>query len=172
MASSLSAAIKERVLAIVREQFQIELEEFSSEIPPRTELGDLAFPVAFAAALAALPLPLAPAHLPGDRLSFALELSPYLGIALATQVVIGAFALARATRELVLGTILVGLVAVTVPALGAWAIVGEPGATLLPSPGIVMVTPVTAAVAACQAWFAALVLAVVLVRRRASDVTR
>ncbi len=43
----LSATIKQRVLAIVREQFNLELEDFSSEIPPRTELGDLAFPVAF-----------------------------------------------------------------------------------------------------------------------------
>ncbi len=47
MASSLSAAIKQRVIAIVREQFDLDLEDFSSEIPPRTELGDLAFPVAF-----------------------------------------------------------------------------------------------------------------------------
>ncbi len=47
MASSLSAEIKQRVLTIVREQFNLELEDFSSEIPPRTELGDLAFPVAF-----------------------------------------------------------------------------------------------------------------------------
>jgi arginyl-tRNA synthetase len=47
MASSLTADIKQRVLAIVREQFNIELEDFSAEIPPRTELGDLAFPVAF-----------------------------------------------------------------------------------------------------------------------------
>ncbi len=47
MASSLSAEIKQRVLTIVREQFNLELEDFSSEIPPRTALGDLAFPVAF-----------------------------------------------------------------------------------------------------------------------------
>jgi arginyl-tRNA synthetase len=47
MASSLTADIKQRVLAIIREQLNIELEDFSAEIPPRTELGDLAFPVAF-----------------------------------------------------------------------------------------------------------------------------
>ncbi len=47
MASSLTADIKQRVLAIVHEQFNLELEDFSVEIPPRTELGDLAFPVAF-----------------------------------------------------------------------------------------------------------------------------
>jgi arginyl-tRNA synthetase len=47
MASTLSAAIKQRVIAIVRDQFHIELEDFPAEIPPRTELGDLAFPVAF-----------------------------------------------------------------------------------------------------------------------------
>jgi arginyl-tRNA synthetase len=47
MASSLTADIKQRVIGIVREQFNLELDDFSSEIPPRTELGDLAFPVAF-----------------------------------------------------------------------------------------------------------------------------
>jgi arginyl-tRNA synthetase len=47
MASSLTTDIKQRVSGIVREQFNLELEDFSSEIPPRTELGDLAFPVAF-----------------------------------------------------------------------------------------------------------------------------
>lgn len=47
MASSLIADIKQRVIGIVREQFNLELDDFSSEIPPRTELGDLAFPVAF-----------------------------------------------------------------------------------------------------------------------------
>ena len=47
MALSLSDDIKQRISALVREQFNLELEDFSSEIPPRTELGDLAFPVAF-----------------------------------------------------------------------------------------------------------------------------
>ena len=47
MASSLSAEIKQRILAIVREQFNLEVDDFSAEIPPRTELGDLAFPIAF-----------------------------------------------------------------------------------------------------------------------------
>ncbi|MBS1811553.1 MAG: arginine--tRNA ligase [Acidobacteria bacterium] len=47
MASSLSAEIKQRVIGIVQDQYQIELNDFAAEIPPRTELGDLAFPVAF-----------------------------------------------------------------------------------------------------------------------------
>lgn len=47
MASSLSAALKQRVIGIVQEQFNLTLEDFPAEIPPRTELGDLAFPVAF-----------------------------------------------------------------------------------------------------------------------------
>ncbi len=47
MASSLSADIKQRVVGIVREQFNLQLDDFPAEIPPRTELGDLAFPVAF-----------------------------------------------------------------------------------------------------------------------------
>jgi arginyl-tRNA synthetase len=47
MASSLSAEIKQKLIVIIHEQFQLEMEDFPSEIPPRTELGDLAFPVAF-----------------------------------------------------------------------------------------------------------------------------
>lgn len=47
MASSLSAALKQRVISLVQEQFNLSLEDFPAEIPPRTELGDLAFPVAF-----------------------------------------------------------------------------------------------------------------------------
>ena len=47
MASSLTTDIKQRVLTIVREQFNLDLDDFPSEIPPRTELGDLAFPLAF-----------------------------------------------------------------------------------------------------------------------------
>ncbi len=47
MASSLTTDIKQRVLTLVREQFNLELDDFPSEIPPRTELGDLAFPLAF-----------------------------------------------------------------------------------------------------------------------------
>lgn len=47
MASSLSVDIKQRVISLVREQFNLELTDFPAEIPPRTELGDLAFPVAF-----------------------------------------------------------------------------------------------------------------------------
>ena len=47
MSSSLTAEIKQRVTALVREQLGLELTDFSAEIPPKTELGDLAFPVAF-----------------------------------------------------------------------------------------------------------------------------
>ncbi|MFN7927551.1 MAG: arginine--tRNA ligase [Blastocatellia bacterium] len=47
MASSLSADLKQRVISLVREQFNLEVTDFPTEIPPRTELGDVAFPVAF-----------------------------------------------------------------------------------------------------------------------------
>jgi arginyl-tRNA synthetase len=47
MAVSLAAEIKQRLLALVREHYQIELNDLAAEIPPKTELGDLAFPVAF-----------------------------------------------------------------------------------------------------------------------------
>src|SRR5690242_7473903 len=39
--------LREQLSAAIKNLFDIELNEFTSEIPPRTELGDLAFPVAF-----------------------------------------------------------------------------------------------------------------------------
>ncbi len=47
MGSSLEIEIKHRLLALVRENFDLTLEEIAAEVPPRTELGDLAFPLAF-----------------------------------------------------------------------------------------------------------------------------
>ena len=47
MASSLTIEIKQQVLALVRDNFALELDDVVSEIPPKTELGDLAFPLAF-----------------------------------------------------------------------------------------------------------------------------
>jgi arginyl-tRNA synthetase len=43
----LQSELTERVRAAARELFEVELEQIVSEVPPRTELGDLAFPVAF-----------------------------------------------------------------------------------------------------------------------------
>jgi arginyl-tRNA synthetase len=45
--SDLADALRERVRATARERFNIALEQIGAETPPRTELGDLAFPVAF-----------------------------------------------------------------------------------------------------------------------------
>lgn len=39
--------LRERVRAAASESFNITLEQIAAEVPPRTELGDLAFPVAF-----------------------------------------------------------------------------------------------------------------------------
>ena len=39
--------IRERVRAVANEKFGITLEQVTAEVPPRIELGDLAFPVAF-----------------------------------------------------------------------------------------------------------------------------
>ncbi len=43
----LQKSLRERVGAAARERFGVELEQVPAEVPPRTELGDLAFPVAF-----------------------------------------------------------------------------------------------------------------------------
>ncbi len=43
----LQKALRERVRAAAASRFGVELEQVASEVPPRTELGDLAFPVAF-----------------------------------------------------------------------------------------------------------------------------
>ncbi|MFN0122695.1 MAG: arginine--tRNA ligase [Blastocatellia bacterium] len=47
MALSLAAAIKQRLLALVSETYNQQLDDITAEVPPRTELGDLAFPLAF-----------------------------------------------------------------------------------------------------------------------------
>ncbi|HZS06771.1 MAG TPA: arginine--tRNA ligase [Blastocatellia bacterium] len=47
MSSSLAAQIRQRLLALVGENFNLQLDDAAAEVPPRTELGDLAFPVAF-----------------------------------------------------------------------------------------------------------------------------
>jgi arginyl-tRNA synthetase len=39
--------LKAAIRAAARDQFEIELEQLVTEVPPRTELGDLAFPIAF-----------------------------------------------------------------------------------------------------------------------------
>jgi arginyl-tRNA synthetase len=43
----LQISLRERVRAAAAAKFGVELEQVPSEVPPRTELGDLAFPVAF-----------------------------------------------------------------------------------------------------------------------------
>jgi arginyl-tRNA synthetase len=43
----LQDGLRERVRAAAAELFGVELEQVAGEVPPRTELGDLAFPVAF-----------------------------------------------------------------------------------------------------------------------------
>ncbi|MDT5293202.1 MAG: arginyl-tRNA synthetase [Acidobacteriota bacterium] len=43
----LQQSLRERVRAAAADKFGVELEQVASEVPPRTPLGDLAFPVAF-----------------------------------------------------------------------------------------------------------------------------
>ncbi|MEP7273890.1 MAG: arginine--tRNA ligase [Acidobacteriota bacterium] len=47
MSSSLSDTVKKRLLELVKEHFAISLSDTAGEVPPKTELGDLAFPIAF-----------------------------------------------------------------------------------------------------------------------------
>jgi arginyl-tRNA synthetase len=44
---SIQEVVRQRLAAAIQNSYEIELSDFASEIPPRTELGDLAFPVAF-----------------------------------------------------------------------------------------------------------------------------
>jgi arginyl-tRNA synthetase len=44
---SVQEAIREQLSSTIKNKYAIDLTDFSGEIPPRTELGDLAFPVAF-----------------------------------------------------------------------------------------------------------------------------
>lgn len=43
----LQNSLREKVIKTAKSTFNIELEQIASEVPPKTELGDLAFPVAF-----------------------------------------------------------------------------------------------------------------------------
>ncbi len=43
----LQNGLREKVIETAKQQFSVELEQVAAEIPPKTELGDLAFPVAF-----------------------------------------------------------------------------------------------------------------------------
>jgi arginyl-tRNA synthetase len=45
--SELQNALREQVSQIAKDNFNVELETVVTEVPPKTELGDLAFPVAF-----------------------------------------------------------------------------------------------------------------------------
>src|SRR5690349_23280681 len=44
---AIQGRLREQLRAAINELFDLDLAEFTSEIPPRTPLGDLAFPVAF-----------------------------------------------------------------------------------------------------------------------------
>src|SRR5437763_2237845 len=43
----LQTTLRESVRQTARDSFGVELEQIAAEVPPRTELGDLAFPIAF-----------------------------------------------------------------------------------------------------------------------------
>lgn len=43
----LQNGLREKVIETAKQQFSVELEQVAAEMPPKTELGDLAFPVAF-----------------------------------------------------------------------------------------------------------------------------
>ena len=43
----LQNGLREKVIETAKQQFSIELKQVAAEIPPKTELGDLAFPIAF-----------------------------------------------------------------------------------------------------------------------------
>ncbi|HEX7722031.1 MAG TPA: arginine--tRNA ligase, partial [Pyrinomonadaceae bacterium] len=45
--SQLQNDLKDTLRRAARELFNVELEQIAMEVPPRTELGDLAFPIAF-----------------------------------------------------------------------------------------------------------------------------
>ena len=45
--SQLQQTLREKVISTAKTNFGVELEQIAMEVPPKTELGDLAFPVAF-----------------------------------------------------------------------------------------------------------------------------
>ena len=45
--TELQSMLREKVREAALSEFQVELDQIVAEVPPKTELGDLAFPVAF-----------------------------------------------------------------------------------------------------------------------------
>ncbi len=45
--ANLQKAITKKVILTAQQTFGVELEQIAAEVPPKTDLGDLAFPVAF-----------------------------------------------------------------------------------------------------------------------------
>jgi arginyl-tRNA synthetase len=45
--SELQQSLREKVVETAKNNFNVELRQIAAEVPPKTELGDLAFPVAF-----------------------------------------------------------------------------------------------------------------------------
>ena len=44
---NLQQQLKDRIRTAAREVFSVELQQLNADVPPRPELGDLAFPVSF-----------------------------------------------------------------------------------------------------------------------------
>ena len=45
--SEINEVLRERIRATAKAAFDIDLDQVASETPPKTELGDFAFPIAF-----------------------------------------------------------------------------------------------------------------------------
>src|SRR5689334_24519570 len=45
--TQLQQRLKDRIRAAARETFGVEVQQLAAEVPPRPELGDLAFPISF-----------------------------------------------------------------------------------------------------------------------------
>jgi len=126
--------------------------------------------IAFYGSLALVAWPVSPAHVPGDPWSVLIELARYVSITGSAYLIA---LLLVAWRRLpldrvaaVAATTLLAAGSMLAPALAAWALAGEPLATMLPSPALVMITPITAAGAACTTIVGALAIAALGYRAR------
>jgi hypothetical protein len=106
---------------------------------------------AYGLALAVLPLPLAPPHVPGDTRSLLLELSPYAALAGGVLLIAGAIVVRARSLADACGVAAGSLAVTMLPALATWAVIA-PRAELLPRPVILMCTPIAAGLAACTAF--------------------
>jgi hypothetical protein len=112
----------------------------------RAVAGAVAFPVCFYASAFAFDRWRSPIGIPGDTPSLWFELSLFGAFGALAHLAAHFFVVRKDSApqsRAIAATTLLGLLAAAVPALSAWSLLGETGATILPAPSILVLPPIT-----------------------------